>query len=137
MQFAILAALLFMCGVFDSYLTVRRIKDWGPNVELNRLIRFTSTRLGPELAVLLFVLGPLVGWAYIFKLFDFPIGLGLMVGWKLKMSYVQILSLHVEKDAKLLRSMIDKKFGSGDATLPSSDATDRLGPKSPEDDHAG
>lgn len=118
----LLAASNFLLGAYDAWLTQRRMKSFGPNFELNRLIKGISTHLGPELAAVIGVLGPCVGWTYIFSYFNLTWALALMVGFNLKRFEIQLSSAVFEKQAKQIQKMINE-FGHREATLPSVEST--------------
>jgi len=118
----LLAATNFFLGAYDAYLTNRRMKAFGKNFELNGLIKFITTRLGPELASIIGVLGPCVGWTYIFTYFNLPWALALMVGFNLKRFENQLSSSVFEKQAREIQKLINK-FGSERATLPLGEST--------------
>lgn len=120
----ILAATNFLLGAYDAWLTQHRIKAFGKGFELNRLIKELSTLLGPDLAAIIGVLGPTVGWTYIFTYFNLPWALALMVGFNAKRFEIQLSSRVFEKQATILKKMMDE-IGRTEATLPSSESTDK------------
>lgn len=127
----------FACLVMDMYITRRRIKDYGPEIELNSFIKKLATLLGPELGALIGVGTIGIGWLYIFNYFHLSSLLAISLGWKLKMFKIQIDSIFFEHQLKKMAKVInDKHFGSEDATLPSGDLTSKPDPKSPEDRNA-
>lgn len=111
----------FLFATFDAWLTCRRIKDYGPQVELNKLIRWLSTRLGPELGVLLGIFGPVSLQTYLFVFLDWPVALGILIGLRLKMFWIQLLSLVFEKDIK--KFIAENNLGRSSAN-PSSRSVD-------------
>jgi len=122
MVLELLAASNFLLGAYDAWLTQRRMKAFGVNFELNRLIKALSTHLGPELAAVIGVLGPCVGWTYIFFYFNLPWALALMVGFNLKRFEIQLSSAVFEKQAGQIQKMLND-FRASDATLPSVEST--------------
>lgn len=100
------------------------MKAFGKNFELNRLIKLIATHAGPELAAVIGVLGPCVGWTYIFTYFNLPWALALMVGFNLKRFEQQLSSAVFEKEARKIQRMIND-FGRQGATLPPSESTDK------------
>jgi hypothetical protein len=96
----LLALLNFLLAVFDTWLTGRRIKDYGPQVELNRFVRYLSTRLGPELGTLIGILGPVSLQTILFVSLNWPVALGILIGLRLKLFWIQLLSMAFEKDVK-------------------------------------
>lgn len=134
MLLELLTAVYFVEVAFDAWLTRKRIKRYGPNVELNGLVRWAATHMGPELAAMLFVIGPAFGWAYLFWAFDFPVGLALLVGWKGKLFNIQLASLEFEKQATELAKLINSRGkASDDATLPSDELTSKSEASSSKD----
>ena len=118
----ILAATNFLLGAYDAWLTQHRIKAFGKGFELNGLIKVLSTHLGPDLAAVIGVLGPCVGWTYIFTYFNLTWALALMVGFNVKRFEMQLSSRVFEKQATALKVMMDE-FGNREATLPSAEST--------------
>lgn len=116
-----LAALNFLLAIFDTWLTARRIRDYGVKVETNGLIRFLSTHVGPELGALLGVTIPAAMWTYLLVDLHLPVALALLVGWNLKRFDRQLASLEFEKKAGNVSELIDayNKIAGGEATLPS------------------
>lgn len=115
-----IAAINFLIGAFDTYLTQRRITDYGVEVELNNLIRWMSTCLGPQVAAILGVMLPTTLWTYLLYYFNLPIMLALLTGFNLKRFEIQVASLFFEHRAKNIQKMIDdyNKLAGGKATLP-------------------
>lgn len=124
MLLQLLASTNFLLGVYDAYLTNRRMRAFGKNFELNKLIKGLSTHLGPELAAVIGVLGPCVGWTFIFSYFNLPWALALMVGFNAKRFEIQLSSAAYEKSALQIQKMMDD-FGHRGATLPPSEVTDK------------
>ena len=124
-----LAAANFLLGTFDTWLTQRRITDYGVTVELNGLIRKLSTYLGPMLGAILGVMVPVFCLTYLLYYFNMPVLLALLVGFNLKRFEIQFASLMFEKQAKNIKKMIDEynKIAGSEATLPSDEST----PKEP------
>lgn len=127
----------FTCLVMDMYITRRRIKDYGPEVELNSFIKKLATLMGPELGSLIGVGAIGAMWLFIFNYFNLPSLLAISLGWKLKMFKIQIDSIFFEHQLKKMAKVInDKHFGSESATLPDEDLTSKPDPKSQEDKNA-
>lgn len=120
-----LALLNFLLGVFDTWLTQKRIRDYGVSVELNGMIRRLSTLLGPQMGSIIGVLVPASLWTYIFLYFHLPIALAVLVGFNLKRFEIQFASLLFERQAKNIKEMIDDyhKLADSEATLPSGEST--------------
>jgi hypothetical protein len=122
MTLELLAATNFFLGAYDAWLTNKRMKAFAVNFELNRLIKLLSTHLGPELASVIGVLGPCVGWTYIFCYFNLPVALAILVGYGLKRFEIQLASRVFEKNALAIQKMF-AEFRGSDATLPSVEST--------------
>jgi hypothetical protein len=97
----LLALTNFALGAFDCWLTQRRIKAYGPKVELNRGIRKLSTLLGPEIAAILGVMIPVFGWSYGLYFFKLAIPLAFLTGFNLKRFFIQMTSIQLERDARV------------------------------------
>lgn len=119
----ILAAINFFLGAFDAYITQRRIRDYGVNVELNSGIRYLATHLGPYLASIIGVLGPCIGWSYIFTVLELPIPLAILIGFNLKRFHIQLSSLQFEREARALKAELDKRNGRAALNPPESDVS--------------
>jgi|SRR6267142_1533161 len=117
-----LATTNFLLGAYDTWLTQKRMKAFGVNFELNKLVKLLSTRLGPESASVIGVLGPLVGWTYIFFYFNLPVCLAIMVGYGFKRFELQLASRVYEQKVLEMTRMINEFRGSG-ATLPPAEST--------------
>jgi hypothetical protein len=134
MFFNILLLIYGAMAAYDAYLSQRRMKAYGVNVELNRFLVWLSTRLGPELGVALGVVLPAAGWAFILKYFGLTTLLAVIVGWKAKLFSIQIASLSFEKHALEIKRLLDaKNTGPAGATLPPDESTSKSGPATPED----
>lgn len=125
----ILSAVNFALGCYDTFVTRRRMKYFGKNFELNYLIKFLSTYLGPDLASVIGVLGPCVGWTYIFCYFNLPVALALMVGFGLKRFEIQLTSLQFEKNALQIQKMMKDFRAVNESTLHSGELTPHDGPE--------
>jgi len=119
----LLATVNFLLGAFDAYITQRRIRDYGVHVELNGIIRWLATHLGPYLASLIGVLGPCVGWTYIFTALELPIPLAILIGFNLKRFHIQLSSLQFEREARALKAELDKRNGEAALNPPESDVS--------------
>lgn len=116
-----LAAANFLLGSYDAYITNRRMKAFGVGFELNGLIKRLSTLAGPDLASVIGVLGPCVGWTCIFCYFNWPAALALLVGYNLKRFEMQLASAAFEKAAKEMQKMINEFRGANESTLHSGE----------------
>jgi hypothetical protein len=119
----ILAACNFFLGSYDAWVTQHRMKLFGKNFELNRLIKSLSTHLGPEIASVIGVLGPCVGWTYIFCYFNLLWALALMVGFNLKRFEQQLTSVAFEREARKIQKMINEFGASNPSTLHGGEST--------------
>lgn len=135
MTLEILASLNFLLGAYDSWLTQRRIKSFGVNFELNRLVKRISTFLGPDLAAIIGVLGPSVGWTYIFCFFNLPVLLALLVGYNLKRFEMQLSSQVFEDNLKKIQKSIEEFRSRKSTTLLEGESTPLLDRESSHVDH--
>lgn len=122
-----LAAVNFVLGAYDAYLTQRRMKAFGKGFELNHLIKSLSTRKGPEIAAVVGVLGPCVGWTYIFTYFHLTWALALLVGFNAKRFEIQLSSAVFEKQALAIQKAINE-FGSTRSNPPYDESTSSVDP---------
>jgi hypothetical protein len=127
MLIEVLATSNFLLGAYDAWLTQRRMRAFGVNFELNRLIKAISVHLGPELAAIIGILGPCVGWTYIFFYFHLTWTLALMVGFNLKRFEMQLSSAVFEKQVKEIQKALNG-IGSKSAPLPDGESTPKLDP---------
>lgn len=118
-----LAATNFLLSAYDAYLTNRRMKAFGSNIELNGLIKYLSTPLGPELASVIGVLGPCVGWTFILCYFNLPVALALLVGFGVKRFEIQIASRVYERSTLQIQKMMKEFRSANGATLPPGEST--------------
>lgn len=102
---------------------------FGDRFELNRLVRMLSTHLGPQLAAAIGVLGPVVGWTFIFTYFKLTWALALMVGYGLKRAEIQLSSAAFQENALKIQKMLNE-FGASNATLPLGETTPPEAPSS-------
>src|SRR5208283_1324689 len=138
-MFYFLATLLFFLAAFDAWLTVRRMNEYGLHVEMNKWIRWLSTRMGPELGCLVGILIPVLLQVLFCKALDLTWLLALLVGLRLRYWWIQLESLAVEKLLK--RAMKDGQFKLlanlgikvGDASQPDkpSSGSGQVPPSSP------
>ena len=112
MVLSILGGLNLLLGIYDTYLTQRRIKLFGPWIELNWLVRELATQTGPTLAAIIGVLGPVVVWTAGLVYFKFPVFLALLAGINLKRFEMQLASTELEQ-----------KFRLESASLPDGEST--------------
>jgi hypothetical protein len=86
-----------------------------------------ATPLGPELASVIGVLGPCVGWTYILCYFNLTWALALLVGFNLKRFEMQLTSAVFEREARKIQALIND-FGSKSSTLHDDESTSQLDP---------
>ena len=102
----VLAACNCILGAYDAWITQHRMRAFGLNFELNRLVKSIATRMGPEMGAAIAVFGPVVGWTYIFYYFNLPWALALMGGYGLKRFEIQLQSRVFEKNALQIQKMM-------------------------------
>jgi len=119
-----LAALNFALSAFDAYLTQRRIREYGVNVEMNCWIRKLSTQLGPQTAALIGVMVPGTLWTYCFLYFSLGIPLAFLTGFNLKRFLIQLTSIELERDARV-HKLLDELGGPSSEEVGDSDAPSR------------
>src|SRR5437879_619164 len=89
-------------GAFDAYLTQRRMKDYGFDIELNKAIRWIATQTGPETAAYIGIIIPTFLQSLVGLAFNLPSALALLVGFRARFFWTQWQSLKFEKQAKIL-----------------------------------
>lgn len=112
MLFQLLALANFALSMFDCYVTRRRIRDYGVKIEVNRLARWLSTRLGPEAGTFISVLGPLIGWVIVCNLMGWVTPLAILLGVNIKRADIQLISVYLESQAQV-KQMLEKYKVSG------------------------
>jgi hypothetical protein len=108
---AILSILIFALMSYDVHLTTRRIKDYGPQVELSPSVQMLARRFGAEWATLISVAIPNILLLFVLNYFEATTCLGFILGFKLRFFYNQIESLKFEKDAKAVAKLINSRGG--------------------------
>lgn len=135
MLLQLLATANFGLGTFDAYVTRRRIKDYGANIELNSFIKAMATRLGPEIATFIGVLGPISGWILLSFLTGWTLPLAVLLGMNIKRFEIQMISVTLERDERVRKILQQyKQFGSAPATLPGDSKNPKADPPSPKED---
>lgn len=115
MELQVLVASIFALTTFDAWLTSKRIKDYGIEIEINQGVKRMAKWFGPEVASLVMLFGPTLFWTLLcIKLHSYS-GLGLLTGFKLRFFYNQLQSLAFEKEAKAIK----KEINSRASALPS------------------
>jgi hypothetical protein len=121
---AVLAAVFFGLVVFDATFSRRRMRLFGLSVELNAAIKNTCALLGIELGVFVTMLLPAAALTYLCYRTHFQVGLALLIGFRARLSYIQIQSLKFEHQIREFRSKLAKENGldlgplKKDQTLP-------------------
>jgi len=105
------------------------MKAFGKQFELNSLIKVLSTPLGPDLAAVIGVLGPCVGWTFIFTFFNLPWALALLVGFNAKRFEIQLQSRVYERSALKIQKMMKEFRAVNESTLHSGELTPHDGPE--------
>jgi len=124
MELQVLVASIFALTTFDAWLTAKRIKDYGIEVEINQGIKHMAKWFGPEVASLIMLFGPTLLWVLLgIKAHSYS-GLGILVGFKLRFFYNQLQSLAFEKEAKA----IQKEMNSRASALPSQSDSAKADP---------
>ena len=106
----------------------RRMKLFGLNVELNPFVKNTCALLGIELGILLTLLIPATALALLFLWTHFQVGFALLIGFRARLSYIQIQSLKFEKQIREFKKSLDS--AAVKSTPPSA-------PSVPKEDLAG
>jgi hypothetical protein len=118
----LLCLINFSFAAFDAWLTRRRLKTYGPNVELNGIIRATAKVLGPEAAVI----GPILfigaSQSYLCNFFHLEWVIAMLVGFRLRMFYNQLMSMRFESQAKDIQKLINSKLAGGPQAPSPADA---------------
>ena len=120
---AALAAIFFGLVVFDATFTRRRMRLFGLNVELNSLIKNACALLGIELGIFCTMLLPAAALTLLMYRTHFQVGLALLIGFRARLSYIQLASLKFEKD-------IRKFFKENGVEISSSGAVKKSDPPS-------
>jgi hypothetical protein len=125
-----LAAANFALGAFDAYITKMRIEEYGPKVEINALLKWMATRLGPAAGAVIGVMLPTVGWTMAACALNWPVLLAFWVGFNCKRVETQLVSLWVLRHMQAAQKLIEdyKKSGGSGATLPPGETTPKESP---------
>lgn len=118
-----LAAVNFGLAAFDAWLTRRRMKDYGVNVELNRTIRFAAEHLGVEFGPVVAITGIAALQSYLCTYFGLDWVLGILIGIRGKLFMIQLASLRFEKQAKEIRARLKKAWDESQKNSEDSSAT--------------
>lgn len=95
-----LAVINFALAAFDTYLTRRRMNEYGIWIELNKTIQLLSKALGVEMGVLLGMAVPVAAETILFYWLNWPVAFGFLIGFRLKLFIQQLYSLRFEKQLK-------------------------------------
>jgi len=109
MQTELLTLLIFLFVVYDAKLTIRRINEYGLDVEINKGIRAWAKKFGPEIGVPILLFGPTLFWVLIAVKFNLIGFLGLIAGFKLRYFFNQLESAQFEREAKAIRDVINSR----------------------------
>ena len=140
-----LAILFFILIVFDAAFTRRRMRMFGLNVELNPIIKNMCAILGVELGVTLSMVVPAAALTYLLYMTHFQVGLALLIGFRARLTYVQLQSVKFEKQIKEYRAKIIRDHQAAleqaqNSNPPASSALTSVEPSVPlptkEDDNA-
>jgi len=112
-----LATINFGLAAFDSWLTRRRMRDYGLNVELNPAIRFLCAVCGLEVGIMLGVMLPVAAQTLLLTWLNWPIAFALLIGFRTKLFVIQLQSLQFEKQLKAIRKELE--IGDHSAEPPS------------------
>jgi len=104
-----LALANFALGVFDGWLTQRRMTDYGPEVELNSLIVSLAKIFNPQVAVLVVCILFAGAQSLLCTLMDWPSALAFLVGFRFKLLIGQVQSLFFEAQLKKFTKMLEEK----------------------------
>lgn len=112
---------------FDWWLTMRRIAEYGKNVEYNTAIRWLVDRTHLEVGTFIGIFAPTVAICLLSFYFKWTVPVAILFGMRLKAWIGQRQSLIFEKQLKQLRKQADD-LGSGKMSPPS---TQRFGAPDP------
>ena len=133
---ALLAGTNAALAVFDTWLTRRRINDYGVDIELNSFIRKLVRKSNVETGVIVGIMGPVFLWTALFGWLGWEIAFAIMIGMRLKSFIGQVQSLQFEHQVKAIKKRLDD-MGSESTSPPSTRASnDASGPSLSEDDDA-
>ena len=118
-------------GLFDGWLTRKRILTYGPDVELNAAICNLSKKLGPEIPVLFLIILPTTIYSGLGLYFHLTWVLALLVGFRLRMFYFQLLSILLERRLRRLKKELAKSSAGGQGDTPSSPLDSKESPSQP------
>lgn len=122
-------------GAYDAYLTQKRMKQYGVEIELNAAIRWLSTQTGPETGAYIGIILPAFLQSLVGMSFNLGLALAVLVGFRLRFFYTQLQSHKVEKHVIKFAKQIER--AKSRATLPPSESTDKdLAPYSKDDDES-
>jgi len=102
---AILILVILLCSAFDSYVTEKRIKDFGVEIELNRALRWGVSKLGLWPALAVFIAAPSIFLCVL--LARHPILLAVYAGMKLMLAKMQFVS---EKEAQKMLAQLKREL---------------------------
>jgi len=98
----------FSLCCFDSWITRKRLISYGSNVEGNKVIRSLHLKMGPEIAAYVGIILPSIVITIILVALNWPIALGGLIGYRIRMFVNQLQSLQFEKEARRIKETINK-----------------------------
>lgn len=93
-------------GAYDATLTARRMRKYGPKVELNRVILQLHNWLGTEAAVQIGIMLPSVLVCLLGVVFNLPGFLGFVLGARFITARYQYISFQLEAEFDKIRADI-------------------------------
>lgn len=123
-----LALIYYSLVAFDAVFTMRRMKKFGLAVELNSLVKNACALLGIEFGLFATILAPASALSLLLLWTHFQVGFALLIGFRARLSYIQIQSLKFEKDIRTFCKEngieIGKSSGAGKSAPPSARSAD-------------
>src|SRR6266403_1473443 len=107
-----LALTYFLLCTFDSWITRKRLIQYGPQVEGNEVIRNLATTKGPEVATYVGIILPSILITLVLVALDWPIALSGLIGYRIRMFINQLQSLQFEKEARRIKENINRNSRS-------------------------
>lgn len=123
-----LALIYYGLVCFDAVFTGRRMKKFGLNVELNQFVKWMCSTCGIEFGLLATMCAPASLLALFLLKTHFEVGFALLIGFRSRLSYIQIQSLKFEKQIREFKKSLDS--AAVKSTPPSA-------PSVPKEDLAG
>jgi hypothetical protein len=92
-----LALIYYALIGFDAAFTLRRMKKFGVNVEANPWIKGLCKLCGLEFGLVAALLAPASLVSLVLLMTHFQVGFALLIGFRVRLSYIQIQTLKFEK----------------------------------------